>query len=214
MSSSADLRIGAPRVGILRGLVPSAEPVVTDARAGLRGGPVGAAVARDARLAAEEAGYADGYAEGLAAGEAAAQAQAAALHEGMRAALAGLQQAAADLRVREAASLADVADQAAALALDIAEAVLGREIASSADPGRDAIARAIGFVPEEGAVTVRLNPADHGRLGDVADLLPGRDAALVADPSVGSGGCVVQVGATRIDAQISAALHRVAEVLR
>lgn len=218
MSSSAELRIGearrGPRVGILRGLVPSAEPVVTDARAGLRGGPAGAALAQDARRQAEEAGYADGYAAGLAAADAAARQQVDAFEAACRAALDALLQAAADLRAREATGLAHVADQTAALALEIAEVVIQREVAASTDPGRDAIARAIGLVPDDGQVVVRLHPEDRDRVGDTGDLLPGRDVVLAADPSVGRGGCVVQVGATRIDAQLTTALQRVAEVLR
>jgi flagellar assembly protein FliH len=217
MSSSPDLRVipggraAGPRVGILRGLTTSDQPVRTDPRAAISGTP--AAVA-DVRREAEEAGFAEGYAAGMAAARAAHEEQVAAYVQGCATTLTALDAALADLRAHEAVGLQQVADQTAALALEIAEVVLAREVASAADPGRDAIARAIGLVPDEGDVIVRMHPADLARLADVEDLLPGRAVGLVPDPAVGAGGCIVQVGATRIDAQIATALDRVVEVLR
>jgi flagellar assembly protein FliH len=212
MSSSPDLRArvpgAGPRVGILRGLVAAEGAAPSGAVA------VGGTAVRDARAQAEATGFAEGYAAGVAAAEAEVAARAAAFEEGCRRALAALRQAAEDLRRRQAVALDEVADQAAALALEIARAVLQREVAASADPGRDALARALHLVPDEGPVAVRLHPADAARAGDVADLLPGREVVVVPDPSVQPGGCLVQVGATRVDAQLSTALERVAEVLR
>lgn len=223
MSSSAEQLLAArfggparpssgPRVGVLRGVTASPQRVVADVRP-----PVGHYDPR-AAAAARDAAVEEGYAEGYAAGMAAAQQQIADANadHARRCAMAlqALTDAVADLQRREATSLLDVADQTAALALQIAEVVLDREIASAADPGRDAIARAIALAPEEGDVTIRLNPADVAALDGVDDLVPGRGVTVIGDPSVASGGCLIGVGATRIDAQIPTALARVAEVLR
>jgi flagellar biosynthesis/type III secretory pathway protein FliH len=49
---------------------------------------------------------------------------------------------------------------------------------------------------------------------DLSSLTAGRSVALVADPDVARGGCVVEGAGRRIDAQIETALSRVAAVLR
>ncbi|WP_108664222.1 FliH/SctL family protein [Euzebya rosea] len=214
MSSSSDR---APRVGILRGAVagrPAVVPAMSDPRRP-RGVPqVDAAALAALHEQAQREGWQAGYEAGLAAGQQDAHDRAAEAEQRHRAALDALLGAVADLRHREVASLEHVADQTALLALRIAEIVLEREITSASDPGRDAIARAIDLVPEEGDVRIRMNPADIQAMGQVEDLMPGRGVELIADPTVTSGGCVVNVDATRIDAQIPTALGRVAEVLR
>lgn len=215
MSSSTDQRsrtTAGPRVGILRGLVANDTPFVPAGHVGVNTAP--AASVHDVRRDAEETGYADGYAAGMADAEQLAAQHAAEVAATTTATLQALQTAVAQLRDREATGLVQVADQAAALALDIARSVLQRELATAADPGREAIARAIALVPEDGPVVVRLHPTDRSRLGQVDDLLPDRDISIQSDAAVEPGGCIVQVQATRIDAQLSAALDRVAEVLR
>jgi flagellar assembly protein FliH len=216
MSSSTEARgrtAAGPRVGILRGLVASDTPFVPSGHTAL---PTTAPVmsTQDVRREAEEAGYADGYAAGLADAERATGQQAADFAAAASSALGALQAAAAELRDRQAVGLVQVADQAAALALDIARSVLQREVAASEDPGREAIARAIGLAPDEGPMVVRLHPDDRARLGQIDDLIAARDVTIQTDPSVEPGGCVLQVQATRVDAQLSTALDRVGEVLR
>ncbi|WP_114590611.1 FliH/SctL family protein [Euzebya pacifica] len=214
MSSLSDR---APRVGILRGAVagrPAVVPAMSDPRRPRGMAQVDAATLDALRDKAQQEGWQAGYDAGLVAGQQDALDRAAETEQRHRAALDALLGAVADLREREVASLEHVADQTALLALRIAEIVLEREITSAADPGRDAICRAIELVPEEGDVRIRMNPADIQAMGPVDDLLPGRGVELIADPAVTSGGCVVNVDATRIDAQIPTALGRVAEVLR
>src|SRR5205823_3826461 len=120
-----------------------------------------------------------------------------------------LTNAAAQLRAQMIDAAAGIEDELAAAALSIAEAVIGRELAVTADPGADAIARALAFAPEGDAV-VHLNPADVHTLGAIEC---GRDIAVVPDPSVERGGCLLEIGACHIDAQLSTALDRVRETL-
>jgi flagellar assembly protein FliH len=132
-----------------------------------------------------------------------------------RAALAiqALGQAAAQLLARDAVTLAELDGQVADFAVDVVAELLGRELQAVADPGAAAIARAVALVPSRGDLVARLHPADVALLGDVTDLTPGRPLTIVADAGVEQGGCVVDVGPCRIDAQIGAALDRVKLVL-
>lgn len=185
-------------------------------------------VAEAARAGAEQ-GRAQGYAAGYEQGRAAAAAEAAETEQ-RRAAERNAEQAAAQAQLaatldvlhtattalarREAVAVAEVEHVIAGLALDIARAVLDRELAVAADPGRDALARALALAPDGTPVVARLHPEDVALLQD-ADLEAGaRTLRVVADPAVERGGCVVDTAGRRIDAQVGTALARVAAVLR
>ena len=72
---------------------------------------------------------------------------------------------------------------------------------------------ALALAPVHGDVVARLHPADIAVLGDPATLSPGRVLAIVPDPSLSPGDCVVDVASCRVDARISAAIERAREVL-
>jgi flagellar assembly protein FliH len=114
---------------------------------------------------------------------------------------------------RETTTRSEIEEQIVAAAMQIAEVLVGHELAQPDERGRDAIARAIALAPVHGDVTARLNPADIALLGDPATLAPGRVLAIVADPSLTPGDCIVDVASCRIDARISAAIERAREVL-
>ncbi|MCU1374701.1 MAG: Flagellar assembly protein FliH [Actinomycetia bacterium] len=155
------------------------------------------------------AGHRDGYQAGVAAARdevASAERQRAAVVEDL---LTALEQAAAALRQAQAATMTGIEDEIAGAAFAVAEAVVAKELELSSDPGRDAIARALALAPEGDAV-VRLNPADMATLGQLA---AGREITVLADPTVEAAGAIVEIGACRIDAQISAAIERVRKVL-
>jgi flagellar assembly protein FliH len=114
---------------------------------------------------------------------------------------------------RETTARADIENQVGAVALQIAEAMVGHELAQPDGRGRDAIARALALAPVHGDVVARLHPADVALLGDPAELAPGRVLAIVPDPSLSPGDCVIDVSSCRVDARIGAALERAREVL-
>jgi flagellar assembly protein FliH len=151
-------------------------------------------------------GYDDGYqagvAEGLAAGQAAAAAECAAALARLEAAGQMLAEAAADLRRRQALELVGLEDSLARAAIDLAAAVVGREVEVSASPGADALARALALVPAGSAAVARLHPADAALLEDVSGV------TVIPDPAVEPGGCILEVGDSRIDAQLGPALDR------
>jgi flagellar assembly protein FliH len=185
-------------------------------------------VVERARRAAAEDGHAVGFADGYAAGVAAAASEAAERAEqaerqrrAAAAAAASEVDAALDLLSTVARALAQqdrlaveqVEDVISDVALRVARAVQDRELELSADPGAEAIARALALAPTTARPWSGCTP---GRRGDPRPRQPGRrpSVALVADPDVARGGCVVEGAGRRIDAQIETALSRVAAVLR
>ena len=157
------------------------------------------------------AGRADGEHEGREAGFAVGRAEASAALERAAAALLA---AATDLAGRDAIALESVTVEIADLAVAVVEGLLGRELTALDDPGRAAVERALALAPDRGPIVARLNPVDHAAVLAVADeLAPGREMELVVDPTIEPGGAVVEVGACRVDAQLSAAVARVREVL-
>lgn len=171
--------------------------------------------------AARAQGYAMGWAEGRRAALAHAEAdreERARAHDAVHARAVdevartadGLVRAADRLHAESSAHRDALAEAAVDLALQVAEAVLGRELQIAADPGRDALRRALAAVPEPGPVTVRLNPDDLAALGP--DALEGR-VTVRADPTLARGDAVAETDTCSVDATVAAALARVREVL-
>jgi flagellar biosynthesis/type III secretory pathway protein FliH len=158
---------------------------------------------------AEREGRSDGYAKGIAE----AQAEVLFAAEKTRCAQDSVLKA-LELAVTQACGVLEterdrLQHAAAELAFQIAEAVLVRELKLSSAPGLEAVRRALAESPESDGALVRLNPADAK---EVAGQVPG-NVTIVPDPSVGLGGCVLEVGAAVVDARIETALKRVRNVL-
>ncbi|MEZ5227441.1 MAG: FliH/SctL family protein [Acidimicrobiales bacterium] len=165
------------------------------------------------RLASAEDGYDSGYREGFEAGALAAEAANQTARPGQRLGV-GHGRRSAQLAETDRRVAADLSDDALHhLAFDLANSSSITEIHTADDPGLDAIRRCFDFIPRRTSVVVRLNPADAEMLGDVGAVLIGADYEVVADPTIGRGGAIVDAGAARIDGQIDAALGRVADVL-
>lgn len=170
-------------------------------------------VARVAREEAARAGYLEGFTAGQQDAVLAAQAHTAAAAESAAAALQALDSATAALHERQTVAVADVEQQIVDMALAIAEAIVQRELATSAAPGRDALLRALALAPERIDAVVRIHPDDLASVGELTSLTAEREITLVADAGVERGGCVLDAGHCRIDAQISPAMTRVREAL-
>lgn len=209
-----------PRV--LRGAVADSatratlRPVVDTNWADINRDPgVLAAEIQAAREAAQREGFATGLREGRAAGEAAARHDMQSeLVQRLGTALAAVGRAQDELSRRDAVSLGEIEPELMDFAITVAEAILQRELEVVDAPGREALARALSLAPDRGELVARLNPVDAATVGVVDDLAPGRVMSVVADAAVEPGGCVLEIGACKIDAQLSAALTRVRSVLR
>ena len=173
--------------------------------------PKTAAQARAAERAdALQQGYNDGLAQARAEVEAAMNDANIRVHR----ALAALCEAVDSFDRRQTIALVDVEDAIAASAIAIASAVLQREITVAANPGAEAIARALKLVPSGGEIVARLNPDDATTLSTDTVSTSTHTVRVIADPSIEVGGCIIDAGTTSVDAQISSALDKVRTALR
>jgi flagellar assembly protein FliH len=156
-----------------------------------------------ARAAAWDAGYRDGLER--------ARLEAERQSEQARSTLGLAQLALTDAATRAAAAF-DLERRrlecgAIELAFSLTKAILGRELELSRSPGEEAITRALGESPAGSQLIVRVNPKDIETIGEER-LLDGA-TKIVADPSIGPGGCILEVGTTVVDARIETALARI-----
>jgi flagellar assembly protein FliH len=223
MNSSSEFRSGE---SVLRG---ASAQQASAARFGVdlrKGVPVDSAAVARVKEEARTAGYAEGWAQGQREAEVAAQAvldRAAAAEQrlqaqreaALRQAIGAVTAAAQRLEQRQAAATTDVTELIAGYAVEIAEAILGRELADPATRGADALRRVMVDAPVTGVVTVALHPDDHRQLALDGDELTyeGRTVVLRADATLRPGDAVAQVGAMTIDGTVAAAVHRVREIL-
>jgi flagellar assembly protein FliH len=162
-------------------------------------------------------GHAAGYAAGLRAAEAKAaivaeqsRAEREALRgdaaTALRSALSALEAAAVRVAEVDALVLADSDSSLAAAAIELAEAILGHELAEGDRSARTALARALQAVDPAVILAVHLSPVDLAVV-TAAGLAPaGLD--LVSDVSLERGDAIVEVPEGRVDARISSALDR------
>jgi flagellar assembly protein FliH len=190
---------------------------------------LGTPISAQLRAEAQAAGYAAGWAQGRREAEAAAQVerqrlaaeaeriaelQAERLAQGL-AAIAG---AAAQLERRMVPLATDMEEAVVRLGFGVAEAIIGRELSITEDPGREAVARALALAPGGRPVTVRIHPADHAALagpdaGTFTITIDGRPVTVQADPGLHPGDAIADCDATTVDARIAEGLDRVREVL-
>src|SRR5690606_2577900 len=132
-------------------------------------------------------------------------------------ALEALTRAAAQLEAKTAPTISMMEELILAAALELTEALLGRELATIDTRARDALRRALSLTPPAGPVIVRLHPDDYHTLmrDDWSNEfhIDGRTVQLQPDPSLSPGDAIAESGATTVDATLPAALARVKEVL-
>ena len=180
--------------------------------------------------AARTAGHSQGWAAGWAAGARAA-AERAATAEAERAAdharsearrqadvavaVAVLTSAAQAADRRSAPVVEQVHRELAAVAVQLAEAVLGRELADGTTSARSALERALATPADLGVHTVRLHPADVAVVQDLVAVgeLTLDGVAVVADPRLARGDALSEHPAGFLDAQVGTALARARRVL-
>jgi flagellar biosynthesis/type III secretory pathway protein FliH len=133
--------------------------------------------------------------------------------EGLARAAATLAAAAAERDRR----LAALGHEVAAIAVDVARAVLGRELSASAGAVAELAGRALAVARDRREVTLRVNPADaagvRGAEGRLAAILRRAPLAVREDPAVPQGGAVVETEAGRVDACVETQLAALARAL-
>ena len=108
-------------------------------------------------------------------------------------------------------TLAEVEDHALALAGELTEALVGRELAGAEDPVADVVRRVLAALPQGLPVTVRLAPqvAAHPDLAALA----AQGVTVVPDPALEPHDALLETTAQAVDLRVSTALARVREVL-
>ncbi|MBO9553081.1 FliH/SctL family protein [Cellulomonas sp.] len=178
--------------------------------------------------AASESARAEGFAAGFAAGAREA-ARVAELHarEALAARLAQESEAAAvtaraldvlaacadAARARTEPVVADLQARLQLAALELAEALLGTELADHERSGRAALVRALRHADEIEAVTVRLHPADLAALQAAGADAPRDGLVLVADASLVPGDAVAEHADGYLDARLTTAVARARRAL-
>ena len=170
---------------------------------------------------AAERGRAQGHAAGYAAGLHAAAAETARLRQELKTrfdaetaalraradhALQLLNAAEQSVAQQTVPVITEVQDSLAAAALDLAEALLGRELANGEASARAALDRALSGVDVRLVQQVRMHPADLGVLGD--DVLNQAGVMFAADPSLKRGDAVTDFPDGFLDATLGSALAR------
>jgi flagellar biosynthesis/type III secretory pathway protein FliH len=167
---------------------------------------------REAQIAVERR-RAEAYEEGKAAGHAAGQQRAAAEAAAGLARLAelgsSLAASVADLRRREVAVVDDMAIELTRAALLLAEAVIGRELAS-VPPAAIALERARSIAPSGVVGSVHVHPDDAWSVAAIAEH---DELEVVADDAVSPGNALLVVGESTFDGSLDAAFARVRSVL-
>lgn len=111
-------------------------------------------------------------------------------------------------------------DAALLLARRMAEKIVGHAVAVDAEVMREIARRALATIGlGKSEVRLRVHPEDLAALsaapgGAVAALAATADLTLVADVSVGRGGCIVETAAGRVDARLDVQLEALEQVLR
>jgi flagellar assembly protein FliH len=171
-----------------------------------------------ARIRGHAAGYAAGLRKAAAEAEvleaaalAAREQRSAASREAVSSALDALRSATEQVGAIRRVVLAEADSALAAAAIDLAEAIVGRELDDAESSAKAAVHRAMSVVAVEDVLGVRLHPEDLAVISADGAALPGLQ--LVSDDSLDRGDAVLDVPDGIVDARISTALARARAVL-
>lgn len=165
-------------------------------------------VAGQAAAAADQA-YDRGWAEGHAAALAEAERRVNTAVRTLEAAASGLDAAAFALQARLPSTVH-------ALAVAIAQHVIGHEVAGDPELMNRLLTRAIALAPLGGQVTVRVHPDDLAALravGRMPEALESIELRWTPDPAIGRGGCLVETATSIVDGRLDRMLYDIYERL-
>jgi flagellar biosynthesis/type III secretory pathway protein FliH len=152
---------------------------------------------------------AEGYEEGRRAGEEAESAR-------LRTAVAVAEEALDAVRDGEMRWTGAIEENICALAVAVAQQVIGRELREDVGIVVELVRRALGEFPVDQPVRIRVNPQDLASLetygsGDnpLLGVTRGQDSRWVADARIAPGGCVVEGRERIVDGRVDTALERI-----
>jgi len=129
----------------------------------------------------------------------------------MASALAALNAASARANTLRQPTIAESDAALAAAALELAEAILGHELADGEASAKAAIARALAVAGNDEILVVRMNAEDLEVLETTPPAL--ESVRLVADPELERGDAMIETAAGTIDARLKSSLDRARAIL-
>ncbi|HEY2042591.1 MAG TPA: FliH/SctL family protein [Jatrophihabitans sp.] len=184
------------------------------------------------RSQAAAVGYAHGWSQGLREARESLLTQQVEAHEAntrfaalredsLRSALSAIASAADQVEAAAAPQSVEIEDQILAAAVEIAQALVGRELLQTDEAARAAVARVLSLAPEREEVRIRINADLYAELGtgELPALLEGinathgRQVILEPDVSLAVGDAIGHCGASTIDARLAAGIQRVRDHL-
>ena len=113
-------------------------------------------------------------------------------------------------------TLHDFEQQVLALAVSIAEEIVGNEVSTTHEVAITSARRALAMTPERGDVALRVHPGDLGAVLESLGNMGHRagDVQVVADDGVSPGGCIATTGPLRVDAQLDGVFDRIRDAFR
>ena len=101
-----------------------------------------------------------------------------------------------------------IQDELVLLAMAIARQIVQRELSTQPEQIRDVVTQAIAALPAGNRhVRIHLHPEDAHLLAENLDVHEGSSWKVIEDASLTRGGCIVDTGATRIDARLETRLQ-------
>lgn len=159
-------------------------------------------------------GFEQGYAEGLARAEVEAQIYRDAEFRRAAKALDALVEAIKESRTELEEVRSELEKAVPKFAYSLLQEMFVKELRLQENPGLEAIERALSLkVVIDHPAVVHLSPEDVNSLEKALDDLSYANIKVIPDDSVSSGGAIVEMGKTTIDAGLSSALERVRKVL-
>jgi flagellar assembly protein FliH len=156
------------------------------------------------RVRLEADAYERGYEDAERAGRANAEGH-------IAAALSALNDAIASVTLHAAVWTSNAEENIAALAVTVARHIVQREVTADPTLVRDLVQRALGQIPMDSAVTVRLHPDDAATCSSLTAPDATRrlqDLRIIADAHIARGGCLVEGRERIIDGRIDTSLER------
>lgn len=102
----------------------------------------------------------------------------------------------------------EIQDELVKLAMAIAQQVVVRELSTQPEQIRDVVTQAIAALPAGNRhLRIHLHPEDAHLLIENIDVHEGGSWKIIEDVSLTRGGCIVDTGATRIDARLETRLQ-------
>ena len=102
----------------------------------------------------------------------------------------------------------EIQDELVQLALAIARQIVQRELSTQPEQIREVVTQAIAALPAGNRhLRIHLHPEDAHLLAEHMDVHEGASWKIIEDASLARGGCVIDAGATRIDARLETRLQ-------